>query len=343
MNKRIRVFFAIFIILIITSHGEDAQSLEFPFDHGPHFDARNEWWYFTGEVVTVEGKILGFECTIFKERVNRHNGFAFIGHVAVSDPENAEHVFSETVTFPPVPGIEEGKPDIHVNDFSYTFSETEGFMVKGRGEHLSVDVMLYPMTAVLPHGEDGIIVMGDGNESYYYSYPKLATTGSIMLQGKKYSIASGRTWMDHQWGNFTVFGVLWDWFSLRFDDGGAFMLFRFRNIFDNTVRSNWTYLSAAGEVSYGEPFIMRAKRTYTDEQDNCTYPVDWIVNVADLDAMFAVKPLFDAQALYDVTTPNYWEGLCSLEGRIAGKRIEGSAYVELTGYCSMIDKEQEKE
>ena len=92
--KRIRVFFALFVILIITSYGEDARSLEFPFDHGPHFDARDEWWYFTGEVVTIEGKTLGFECTIFKERVNHRNGFTFIGHVAISDPEKAEHVFS---------------------------------------------------------------------------------------------------------------------------------------------------------------------------------------------------------------------------------------------------------
>lgn len=339
MNKRKRVLFTIFIILIITSYGEEALPLEFPFDQGPHFDARSEWWYFTGEVVTIERKTLGFECTIFKERVSRRKGFAFIGHVAVSDPENAEHVFSETITSLPVPDIEEGKPVININDFSYTFSETEGFRVRGKGENLSVDVILYPLTEVLLHGEDGIIVMGDGRESYYYSYTNLATTGSIMLKGIKYSIASGRTWMDHQWGNFTVFGVLWDWFSLRFDDGGALMLFRFRNIFDNTVRSNWTYMSEAGEVYYGKHFNMRAKRTYTDEQGNCTYPVDWTVKVSNLDAFFAVTPLFDAQALYDVTIPNYWEGLCSVEGNIAEKKITGSAYVELTGYCSMIDRE----
>ncbi|MBI5590948.1 MAG: hypothetical protein HY881_10750 [Deltaproteobacteria bacterium] len=331
-----RIFFALFVIFIVTSYGDDAWSLEFPFDHGPHFDARSEWWYFSGEILTVEGKTLGFECTIFKEQVNRRNAFAFIGHVAVSDPENVEHIFSETITYPPVPDIEEGKPVININDFSYSFSETEGFIkVQGRGENLNVDVDLYPLTGVLPHGEDGVIVMGDGRDSYYYSYTNLATTGNITLKGIKYAISSGHTWMDHQWGNFTVFGDLWDWFSLRFDDGGALMLFRFRNIFGDTVRSNWTYQSASGEVYYGEPFMMQAKRTYTDENGNCEYPVDWTVAVSNLDAIFAVKPLFDAQALYDVTTPDYWEGLCSFDGCIAGKKVSGSAYVELTGYCSI--------
>ena len=31
-------------------------------------------------------------------------------------------------------------------------------------------------------------------------------------------------------------------------------------------------------------------------------------------------------------TPDYWEGLCSVAGTMAGKEVNGSAYVELTGY-----------
>ena len=127
--------------------------------------------------------------------------------------------------------------------------------------------------------------------------------------------------------------------SLRFDDGGALMLFRFRNIFGIPVRANWTYQSACGELRYGEDFTMGAKETYVDEQGNCTYPVDWTVNVPALSALFKIKPLFDPQALYDVTTPDYWEDLCSFEGGTEGKRAAGSAYVELTGYCSKRERE----
>jgi predicted secreted hydrolase len=31
-------------------------------------------------------------------------------------------------------------------------------------------------------------------------------------------------------------------------------------------------------------------------------------------------------------TPDYWEGLCSVAGIMAGKEVHGAAYVELTGY-----------
>ncbi len=306
--------------------------LLFPFDHGPHLDVLNEWWYFTGEVRAEEGKRLGFEFTIFKRWVESLNGFAYLGHLAVSDPEVYEHYFAEIMTTPSVPVIEEGTTEIEINNFSYIFSETEGFIVNAEAENLSVDLSLIPSMDVLPHGQDGIIVMGDGKNSFYYSFANLMTTGKISVNGVEYIISSGRTWMDHQWGNFTLFGLFLDWFSLRLDDGSALMLFQFRDIFDNVVRSNWTYRSATGLVEYGEEFSVQSNRIYKDENGNCTYPIDWIVEVPDINAEFVVSPFFDEQSLYDVLTPEYWEGLCSVEGMIGSDLVTGSAYVELTGY-----------
>ena len=158
------------------------------------------------------------------------------------------------------------------------------------------------------------------------------TEGYISLNGIEYTISSGRTWMDHQWGNYTVAGMIWDWFSLRLDDGRALMLFQFRNAKDVVVKTNWTYRTVAGLVTYGENFSVEATRTYQEEKGKSTYPIDWLVEVPDIDAEFMVSPLFDEQSLYDVMTPDYWEGLCSVKGSIRSEDITGSAYVELTGY-----------
>lgn len=330
--RRNLFFFAAWTVFLLSSCSKAERSLEFPFDHGPHFDSRTEWWYFTGEVLTSGGKTLGFEFTIFKAWNHRVNDFAFLGHVAVSDPENAEHFFAEEATSPPVAGIEEGKTEIQMDGFSYAFSEPEGITLKAEAGGLALDILLSPSMDVLPHGEDGIIEMGDGKNSYYYSFTNLLTAGKITVNGTEYSISSGRTWMDHQWGNYTLLGLLWDWFSLRLDNGGALMLFQFRNVFDNTVRANWTYRDASGTVQYGKDLFIQAARTYTVEQTDFTYPVDWTVEVAEIDASFQISPLFDGQVLYNVKTPDYWEGLCLAEGRIGAEPVSGSAYVELTGY-----------
>jgi predicted secreted hydrolase len=42
------------------------RNFEFPADHGPHTTFRTEWWYFTGNVVTSEGRHFGFELTFFR-------------------------------------------------------------------------------------------------------------------------------------------------------------------------------------------------------------------------------------------------------------------------------------
>ena len=325
---------AILTIFLCTINccSEPGRSLSFPFDHGPHFDASNEWWYFTGEVMTIEGRVLGFEFTIFKRWIGGSNGFAYLGHLAVSDTETSEHFFAEVATLVPIAAIREGKPEIDINNFSYAYSEATGIVIQGKADDLAVHLSLSPAMDALPHGEDGIIVMGDGFNSYYYSFTNLLTAGSISVNGVTYLVTSGRTWMDHQWGNYSLSGMVWDWFSLRLDDGSALMLFQFRDESDEVVRTNWTYLSRTGSVSYGEEFSVQATRTYKDEQGEATYPVDWTVEVRDIDAEFLVKPLFDAQSLYDVMTPRYWEGLCSVKGTIKGESVSGSAYVELTGY-----------
>ena len=208
----------------------EKRPLEFPFDHGPHFNAVNEWWYFTGEVKTAEGKTLGFEFTIFKRLISPEKGFAFLGHLALSDPETAEHAFVEKPTSAPVAGIEEGKTEIIVKNFSFSLRKHPDSHIKAETENISLDLTLVPARAVLPHGEDGIITMGDGRSSYYYSFTNLATTGTLTVNNTEYTITSGRTWMDHQWGNYTVLGMKWDWFSLRLDDGSSLMLFQFRDI-----------------------------------------------------------------------------------------------------------------
>lgn len=282
--------------------------------------------------MTREGKALGFEFTIFKRWIGGINGFVYLGHLAVSDPESYQHPFAEVATRVPIKPIKEGIPEININGFSYTYSETAGIVIQGEVGDLAVNLSLTPVMDVLPHGEDGIIVMGDGIESYYYSFTNLSTAGSISVDGVTYQVTSGRTWMDHQWGNYTLAGMRWDWFSLRLADGSALMLFQFRNAFDEVLRTNWTYISSAGSVTYGEEFSVQATRTYRDEQGKATYPVDWVIEVGDIEADFEVRPLFDEQSLYDVKTPRYWEGLCNLEGTIRGESINGSAYVELTGY-----------
>jgi len=45
---------------------------EFPRDHFNHPDFRTEWWYYTGNLASPDGRRFGFELTFFRQAVAAH-------------------------------------------------------------------------------------------------------------------------------------------------------------------------------------------------------------------------------------------------------------------------------
>src|ERR671925_2234204 len=45
---------------------DGSRPLTFPADFGAHEDFRTEWWYYTGNLQTADGRHFGFELTIFR-------------------------------------------------------------------------------------------------------------------------------------------------------------------------------------------------------------------------------------------------------------------------------------
>ena len=69
---------------------------EFPRDHFNHPDYRTEWWYYTGNLKSADGRRFGFELTFFRQAVARdandspwHIHDLYMAHLALSDLERA--------------------------------------------------------------------------------------------------------------------------------------------------------------------------------------------------------------------------------------------------------------
>ncbi len=76
------------------------RSFTFPIDHGPHLDYQTEWWYFTGNLESVEGQHYGYQLTFFRrglspEATLRESSFAtnqvYFAHLALTDVEGDSH------------------------------------------------------------------------------------------------------------------------------------------------------------------------------------------------------------------------------------------------------------
>src|SRR5262245_16752459 len=70
------------------------RDFSFPRDHGPHPEFRTEWWYFTGNLQTRDGRHVGFELTFFRNALSpasaaRDSAWGttqvYLAHFAVTD------------------------------------------------------------------------------------------------------------------------------------------------------------------------------------------------------------------------------------------------------------------
>src|SRR3989304_4987611 len=44
----------------------EPRELRFPQDHGPHLEYQTEWWYYTGNLQTADGRHFGFQRTFLR-------------------------------------------------------------------------------------------------------------------------------------------------------------------------------------------------------------------------------------------------------------------------------------
>jgi len=315
-------------------------------DHFSHSGARAEWWYFTSVLETPQRKgLVGLEVTFFRVKTLIDS---VIVHAAVTDAERRKFSFTGMVL--PAYLRLDTDPQTVLSFFGNRLGlseEADGFSIRTRLRGLQTDLVCSGGELVA-QGAGGVQEMQNspGDASYYFTRPAMATEGTIVLGGESLSV-TGRTWHDHQWGNFNVANLKWDWFSLRFDADGLYvMLFNFD-------RRGTTY--GAGSI-YRHGQTMRIARFEIRASDVCTdahgiaYPIDWELQIFDSPAAPApfmvahVRPVLKEQALSSLVMPDYWEGLCTVHAEIVTpvdqggtrfldrKVLDGSAYVELTGY-----------
>ncbi|MGD2114133.1 MAG: carotenoid 1,2-hydratase, partial [Acidobacteriota bacterium] len=87
----------------------------------------------------------------------------------------------------------------------------------GRGR-TAVGLTLGPGKPPVLHGDRGLSHKGGapGNASYYYSFTRLPTSGTLEVDGERLAV-TGLSWMDREWSTSALDEDLvgWDWFALQ--------------------------------------------------------------------------------------------------------------------------------
>lgn len=326
----------------------EVRPLRFPHDHGPHPDFGTEWWYFTGNLESEEGRRFGYELALFRiglkpGRPHRSSRWAtqhvYMGHFALTDVANGQFHFHERFARNAA-GLAGARPQpfaVWLEDWSVHAlpANDSVWTLRAAADGVSATLELNALKPVVLQGDRGLSQKSaePGNASYYYSITRLATRGTVTVKNDKLAV-SGTSWMDHEWSTSALSAKQsgWDWFGLHLADDSELMFYRLRRHDGNAdPHSSGTWVNPQGQS-----YILRNNDVVVDVLDTWRsprggrYPSRLRLTVKSLDLMLDVTPVLANQEL-DVSV-RYWEGAVDVRGRRAGKSLTGRGYMELTGY-----------
>lgn len=331
------------------SRAEAPREFRFPKDHGPHPAFRHEWWHFTGNLRTNEGRRFGYQLTFFRFALSPHPveresrlaaNQAYMAHFALTDVEgNRFHHFERTgrgalgiagAAARPFRAWLDGW-SAHGSDAS-----TLPIRLQAREEGLSIDLLLDTDKPIVLQGDGGLSRKGPspGNASYYYSMTRMATRGTVQAGSNSYPV-EGSSWMDREWGTSALEEgqAGWDWFALTLSDGRELMFYRLRREDGTTDRfsAGTLVLPDGSSRSLGSDDVrIETLAHWRSPKSGARYPSRFRLLVPSEGLELAIDPLLADQELR--TAVRYWEGAVGVLGTTRGAPVAGDGYVELTGY-----------
>ncbi len=324
------------------------REFDFPRDHGPHPEFRNEWWYVTGNLDGDDGRRLGFELTFFRFALSPEHPASdsawrsnqvYIAHLAVTDAANERFYTAERYSRGAL-GLAGAQADplrVWIDDWQLgAAAGRDEWRLVAQSDEIGIDLSLQPLKAPVLNGIDGLSQKSaeQGNASYYYSITRIDTQGRLRVADTQYSV-SGLSWLDREWSSSALSAeqVGWDWFALQLDDGSELMFYGIRRA-DGTQdpHSAGTYVAADGSyIHVDESDVEIRVNDSWQSPAGGEYPSRWLLAVPKLGLRLDVTPVIADQELF--TTVRYWEGAVDVVGTRDEQPVSGRGYVELTGYA----------
>lgn len=320
------------------------RELRFPEDDGPHPEFRTEWWYWTGNLESNDGRRFGYQLTFFRQALAPgvrdsawRSGQTYFANFALTDIDGGKfHAFERfNRGAAGLAGAQAFPFRIWVDDWTVHATErsdlTGPIELRATERDVSISLTLRAEKSRVLHGDRGLSRKSatPGNASYYYSLTRIASDGHIRLGNRSFTVR-GTSWLDREWSTSVLDAgqTGWDWFAMKFDDGSELMLYQLRQ--DNggiDPFSSGSFIGRDGTVRrlQRKEFDIVPRGEWRSPRSGIRWPSGWDLRVPALGLALEVEPLHKDQEL--PLTVTYWEGAV----RIRGSRT-GVGYVELTGY-----------
>ncbi|MDT8325364.1 MAG: lipocalin-like domain-containing protein, partial [Bacteroidota bacterium] len=254
----------------------------FPADDGPHPEFKTEWWYWTGNLSTADGRRFGYQFTIFRnalapdlpagnaDSADWRSRQLYFAHFALSDIDGERfHAFERfSRGAAGLAGAQALPFRVWVEDWQAS-GTPDSVRIIAEESGIGIDLTLIAAKERVLQGDRGLSrkSAAAGNASYYYSRTRLDTRGTLRCEDGRFDV-KGLSWLDREWSTSVLSRQQsgWDWFSLQFDDGSEVMLYQLRlGGGEADTTSSGIIVRADGStrrLAYGD-FEIRAREEWT--------------------------------------------------------------------------------
>ena len=291
-----------------------------PRDHGAHPAFQVEWWYTAGTVAGRRGREFFWFATVWSR------GSSVVAKVNLVDLRLDRIVLSRE--YVAAGALTSGQRRVNVGGFAL------GWRPSGVLGRWSVDapvpgsgrlrLSLTPVQPYMLNGPHGIVREGPGASSAYYSGPRLAARGTLVLN-RQSSRVRGQGWFDHQWGNFATSSASWhwNWFACQFEDRSDLMLYQFITPAGRpTGVQAGTFVSVRGPVSHPRRFTVTPLGPVVHPPGaTARYPLRWHLEVPSAHVNVTLRARASHQFIANKYIPGFWEGAAAVTSGAPGACI----------------------
>src|SRR3981189_527308 len=136
---------------------------EFPRDHFNHPDFQTEWWYYTGNLKSADGRRFGFELTFFRQAVSRDPKKVaawevqdlYLAHLALSDLNGGKFYHAERTnrSGPGIAGVKESLGRIWNGNWQIQWHGSD-LELKAVDERFHLHFTMHPVKTPAIHAEN---------------------------------------------------------------------------------------------------------------------------------------------------------------------------------------------
>jgi predicted secreted hydrolase len=343
--------------------------IEFPKDFGPHPDFQTEWWYYTGNLETQDGRHFGYQLTFFRrallppdEMPVRMSDWAtrqvYMAHFALTDVSAEKHQAVERLSrgAAGLAGAQNEPFQVWLEDWQVRAQGQDSYQIQAQAEGpdglpFAINLNLIDLKGPVLQGDRGYSRKGaePGQASYYFSQTRLQSSGTVQ-SGSQFFEVQGYSWMDHEYSTSALAAeqIGWDWFAIQFTSAEAgeaaelyeIMVFQIRRA-DGSIDpySSGTLINPGGSTRSlnQDQIAIEVLDHFQSPHSGASYPSSWSIQIPEAGLNLNLAPYLADQELN--VSYAYWEGAVKISGTIHGVPVNGSGYVELTGYSGSMGGE----